>query len=76
MAQFVNNQKFMAIRYLMWQPKFNIGLNLIIKKSMDHMLENKSGEDVYLNIPNDFCENVESCLILEKSDFANVFISI
>ena len=47
MAQFVNNQKFMTIRYLMWQPKFNIGLNLIIKKSMDHMLENKSRKDIF-----------------------------
>ena len=44
MAQSVNNQKFMAIRYLMWHLKFNIG-------SMNHMLENKSRENVYLNIP-------------------------
>ena len=42
----------MAIRYLMWHHKFNIGLNLIIEKSMDYMLENKSGDDVYLDIPN------------------------
>jgi hypothetical protein len=45
----------MAIKYLMWHPKFNIGLNLIIEKSMDHMLENKSEEDVYLNIPKIYC---------------------
>ena len=41
----------MAVKYLMWHFKFNIGLNLITEKSMDYILENKSEKSVLEETP-------------------------